>query len=56
MDVGGIEIKQASIEDAEIILQIQIQAYFSEAEIYNGILSHCGYFHAIVLGAFIGSL
>ena len=32
---GGIEIKQASIEDADIILQIQIQAYLSEAEIYN---------------------
>jgi hypothetical protein len=35
MDVRGIEIKQASIEDAEIILQIQIQAYLSEVEIYN---------------------
>jgi ribosomal protein S18 acetylase RimI-like enzyme len=35
MDGGGIEIKQASIEDAEIILQIQIQAYLSEAEFYN---------------------
>jgi len=33
--MGGIEIKQASIEDAEIILQLQMQAYLSEAEIYN---------------------
>jgi ribosomal protein S18 acetylase RimI-like enzyme len=32
---GRIEIKQASIEDAEIILQLQMQAYLSEAEIYN---------------------
>lgn len=37
IDMGGdgIEIKPASIEDAEIILQLQMQAYLSEAEIYN---------------------
>jgi len=33
--MDGIEIKQASLEDADMILQIQIQAYLSEAEIYN---------------------
>ena len=33
--MGGIEIKQASLEDADMILQLQIQAYLSEAEIYN---------------------
>lgn len=31
----GIEIKQASLEDADMILQLQMQAYLSEAEIYN---------------------
>jgi ribosomal protein S18 acetylase RimI-like enzyme len=30
-----IEIKQASLEDADMILQLQIQAYLTEAEIYN---------------------
>jgi ribosomal protein S18 acetylase RimI-like enzyme len=33
--MDGIEIKQASLEDADMILQLQIQAYLSEAEIYN---------------------
>jgi ribosomal protein S18 acetylase RimI-like enzyme len=31
----GIEIEQASLEDAEMILQLQMRAYLSEAEIYN---------------------
>jgi ribosomal protein S18 acetylase RimI-like enzyme len=31
----GIEIEQASLEDADMILQLQMQAYLSEAEIYN---------------------
>lgn len=31
----GIEIKQALLGDADMILQLQIQAYLSEAEIYN---------------------
>jgi hypothetical protein len=30
-----IEIKQASLEDADIILHLQMRAYLSEAEIYN---------------------
>ena len=30
-----IEVKQASAEDAETILQLQMRAYLSEAEIYN---------------------
>ena len=30
-----IKIEQASLEDAEMILRLQIQAYLSEAEIYN---------------------
>jgi ribosomal protein S18 acetylase RimI-like enzyme len=30
-----IEIEQASLEDAETILRLQMQAYCSEAEIYN---------------------
>jgi hypothetical protein len=30
-----IEIKRASIEDAETILHLQMHAYLSEAEIYN---------------------
>ena len=33
--MDGIEIKQASLEDADMILQLQIQAYLTEAEIYN---------------------
>ena len=33
--MDGIEIKQALPEDADLILQLQIQAYLSEAEIYN---------------------
>ncbi len=33
--MDGIEIKQALLEDADMILQLQIQAYLSEAEIYN---------------------
>jgi hypothetical protein len=33
--VGHIEITRASQEDAEIILHLQMQAYLSEAEIYN---------------------
>jgi hypothetical protein len=33
--VGHLEITQASQEDAEIILHLQIHAYLSEAEIYN---------------------
>ena len=31
----GIEIEQASLEDVEMILQLQMRAYLSEAEIYN---------------------
>ena len=31
----GIEIEQASLEDVELILQLQMRAYLSEAEIYN---------------------
>ena len=30
-----IEIEQASHEDVELILQLQMRAYLSEAEIYN---------------------
>ena len=30
-----IEIEQASLEDIDMILQLQIQAYLIEAEIYN---------------------
>jgi hypothetical protein len=30
-----IEIKQASLEDVEMILQLQMRAYLSEAEFYN---------------------
>ena len=30
-----IEVKQASVEDAETILQLQMRSYLSEAEIYN---------------------
>ena len=30
-----IEVKQASVEDAETSLQLQMRAYLSEAEIYN---------------------
>jgi hypothetical protein len=30
-----IEIKRASLEDAEIILHLRMHAYLSEAEIYN---------------------
>ena len=30
-----IEIKRASLEDAETILHLQMHAYLSEAEIYN---------------------
>ena len=30
-----LEIKRASLEDAEIILHLQMHAYLSEAEIYN---------------------
>ena len=33
--MDGIEIKQVSLEDVDMILQLQIQAYLSEAEIYN---------------------
>ena len=33
--MDGIEIKLASLEDADMILQLQIQAYLTEAEIYN---------------------
>jgi hypothetical protein len=33
--MADIEIKQASLEDAEIILHLQMRAYLSEAEIYN---------------------
>jgi ribosomal protein S18 acetylase RimI-like enzyme len=33
--MDGIEIKQASLEDADMILQLQMRAYLSEAEIYN---------------------
>jgi ribosomal protein S18 acetylase RimI-like enzyme len=33
--MDGIEIKQALLEDVDMILQLQIQAYLSEAEIYN---------------------
>ena|SRR6476661_2662116 len=35
MEEIEIEIKQASLEDAETILRLQMQAYLSEAEIYN---------------------
>jgi len=36
MDMNdGIEIEQASLEEVEMILQLQIRAYVSEAEIYN---------------------
>ena len=31
----GIEIEQASLEDVELILQLQMRAYLSEVEIYN---------------------
>ena len=33
--MDGIEIKQALLDDVDMILQLQIQAYLSEAEIYN---------------------
>jgi ribosomal protein S18 acetylase RimI-like enzyme len=33
--MDGIKIKQALLEDVDMILQLQIQAYLSEAEIYN---------------------
>ena len=33
--MDGIEIKQALLEDVDMILQLQVQAYLSEAEIYN---------------------
>jgi GNAT superfamily N-acetyltransferase len=33
--MADIKIKQASREDAEIILHLQVRAYLSEAEIYN---------------------
>jgi hypothetical protein len=33
--MDGIEIKQALLEDVDMILQLQIQAYLSETEIYN---------------------
>ena len=35
MEEIEIEIEQASLEDSEIILRLQMQAYLSEAEIYN---------------------
>jgi hypothetical protein len=33
--MDGIELKQALLEDVDMILQLQIQPYLSEAEIYN---------------------
>jgi len=33
--VHSFNIKKASIDDIEEILQLQKQAYFSEAELYN---------------------
>ncbi len=33
--MNHVEIKRASLEDAETILHLQMRAYLSEAEIYN---------------------